>query len=81
MKKEFYSTHDLNLTSTLVALGHPIYEIKKGLSSRAKFVFLRTSILNKDISNYWNQDLKVNPHSIFNALSFIKSRIYDGDLG
>jgi len=77
-QKNHFVTYDMSLSATLVALGHTLGEIQKEDSGRSKFFFKHTSKLKKDVFDYWKQELKVNPHSIFDSLKFIKSRLYSG---
>jgi hypothetical protein len=75
-----FSTHDLNITSCMVALGHPLEKINKQGGGRCQFFFIRSEKLKTDIVAYWKQDLLVNPHALFDGLKFIKSRIYNGEM-
>lgn len=75
-----FSTYDLNITACMVALGHPIEKIQKQGGSRCQFFFKRSDRLKADVIAYWKQEVLVNPHALFDALKFIKSRIYAGDI-
>lgn len=79
-KNDQFSTHDLNITTCMVALGHPLEKINKQGNNRCLFMFNQTVKLKNDIHNYWKQDLLINPHSLFDSLKFIKSRIYNGEV-
>ena len=76
---ELFETYDLNLTACLVALGYTIDTIKKE-GTRCLFLFKKTDHLKESISDYWKQEIVINPHTLFDALKFIKSRIYAGDV-
>ncbi|MGE4169852.1 MAG: DUF5659 domain-containing protein [Candidatus Margulisiibacteriota bacterium] len=71
-----FSTFDLNLTACIVALGHPLEKIQKTEGNRSQFLFQRSQKLESDVTAYWKQDLLLNPHTIFDSLKFIKSRLY-----
>lgn len=75
-----FSTYDLNITACMVALGHPIEKIQKQGGSRCQFFFKRSDTLKDDVIAYWKQEVLVNPHALFDALKFIKSRLYAGDI-
>jgi|TARA_Y100000385_G_C12971727_1_gene584326 formylmethanofuran:tetrahydromethanopterin formyltransferase len=75
-----FKTYDLNLTACMVALGHPIEKIHKQGGNRCQFCFKRSDKLKTDVLAYWKQAVVVNPHALFDALKFIKSRIYAGDI-
>ena len=77
---DLFSTYDLNITACMVALGHSIEKIQRQGGSRCQFSFKRSDQLKKDVTDYWKQDLLVNPHALFDGLKFIKSRIYNGDI-
>jgi len=64
----------------MVSLGHPIEKIQKQGGSRCLFFFKRSDKLKDDVIAYWKQEVLVNPHALFDALKFIKSRIYAGDI-
>jgi hypothetical protein len=75
-----FKTYDLNITACMVALGHPIEKIQKQEGGRCQFFFKRSDKLEADVIAYWKQEVVVNPHALFDALKFIKSRLYAGDI-
>lgn len=78
--KQNFKTYDLNLTASMVAMGHTLDEVKKEPGGRSQFVFQKNKSLQKDITEYWKQELRLNPHALFDSLKYIKSRLYS-DLG
>ena len=75
-----FSTHDLDITACMVALGHPLEEINKQGGTRCQFFFTRSEQLKNDVLAYWRQDLLVSPHALSAGLKFIKSRIHNEDI-
>lgn len=76
-----FSTDDLTITACMVALGHPIEKIQKQGASRCQLTLVeRSDKLKDDVIAYWKQGVLVNPYTLFDALKFIKSRIYNGDI-
>jgi hypothetical protein len=79
-ENDLFSTYDLNITACMVALGHSIEKIQKQGGGRCQFFFKRSDKLKDDVIAYWKQAVLVNPHALFDALKFMKSRIYAGDI-
>lgn len=75
-QKSHFETYDLNLTATMIALGHSLDSLKKEPNGRSKFYFQHTEELKADVLAFWQQSLRINPHTIFDSLKFLKSRIY-----
>ena len=75
MDKHFI-THDLNLTATIVALGHTLENIQKNADGRAAFCFKRTEQLKQDVTAYWQQGITIQGHKLFDSLKYVKSRLY-----
>ena len=74
---EFWRTYDLGLCSALFCLEHELCEIEKGDNpNKAQFVFRRDKNLQKHIEDYWNDCLKLNVRSYFDAIRCVKNRLY-----
>lgn len=74
---EYLKTTDLNLASTLLALGFVIDAMDlKGINSKQyEFYFKRTHDLEKSVTNYWDRTLKVVPLDIFSARRELLTRL------
>jgi hypothetical protein len=76
IKQEVFETQDLNLSATLIVQGYKLENVHKGLDGKATFKFTSNPNLQLAIQKYWNNELLVNPQDLFNALKFLKNRIY-----
>ncbi len=74
---EFWCTFDLGLCSALFCLEHELYAVDKdGNPNKAQFVFRRDKSLDKHVEEYWNDHLKLNARSYFDAIRCVKNRLY-----
>ena len=74
---EFFSTYDLGLSCALFCLGHGLYTLDKTENTnKAQFIFRRDMTIDGDIEAYWNDRLKLNARSYFDAIRTIKNRLY-----
>lgn len=84
-----YSTKDIYLASTLIALGYKWYRIEKN-GRQCYFIFDAGSVdppkgtspkalLELEVDNYWGGNLSVDPKELFNAFKELKARIYGED--
>ena len=71
-----FSTQDLNLSATLLVKGFVLKEIVKTPKGKATFVFTPDDQISLIIQGYWDNNLKVNPQDLFNAIKLLKNRIY-----
>jgi hypothetical protein len=77
-KTDLFSTHDMPMAATMVALGHTIERIDRETSGRAKFHFRRSEKLQGDVTAFWQQELRISPKLLFEGLKFVKSLLYSG---
>ncbi len=73
---EFFTTYDLNLSAVLVASGFQLDSIEKQNHKKALFYFARNAELDKVLQAYWSQQIRMDPFALFNALKFLKNRLY-----
>jgi len=78
MSNEIYGTHDLYLSSVLIAEGFPLQKLEKNQAGKATFYFQQSGKLNAVVQGYWNQSLRINPNDLFNGLKFLKNSLYSG---
>lgn len=76
MEQTIFSTRDLPLSATLLALGHVLVSMNRDPNGRANFLFNDSTQLKSDISGFWNQEIRLSPQILFDSLKFLKSRIY-----
>ncbi len=75
-ESEFFTSWDLNLAAVLVASGIQLDLLEKQSNGKALFYFRRSSELDEVVQAFWAQQMKLNPHSLFTALKFLKNRMY-----
>ena len=76
-----FSTKDIYLASSLIAVGHTSYTIEKK-DKIALFTFKpmdtpEETALGVDVDKYWQGNLSVDPKSLFNCFKELKNRIYE----
>mgnify|MGYP006936276529 CR=1 FL=1 len=71
-----FSTQDLNLAAVLFVNGFVLQNISKDSKGKATFSYIKNSLLNKTIQDFWNNKLLINPQDLFHALKVLKNRIY-----
>lgn len=76
--KKYFSSSDLALCATLVALGFNLDSLDKTNPQKTFFVFNRTPELEISVQSFWDKQIKIEPISFFEAQRFLKSRIYGG---
>ena len=75
VSKDYYSTNDLALTTTL-SLWCPIEDIDRSNPRKVYFIFRKTAELEKLINQYFRNEIKISPQIYFNQLRVIKARLY-----
>ncbi len=76
-EKDYFETSDMPLVATLYYFGYKIYSVDKSNPSRAVFLIVGNSELNKIVQNFLTRSLKVEPSAYFNSLKEVKSRLYE----
>lgn len=71
-----FSTSDLNLASTLDALGYQLLELDRSQPQRVRFLFARTRGIENVINDYWGDKIKLPPQQLFAAQKKLKNRLY-----
>jgi len=74
-----YSTKDIYLAATLIAIGN----FKYSLNKQGKIFFFvfddPDSKIKSEVDKYWSKELMVDPRLLFNALKELKTRMYSGN--
>lgn len=74
--ENFFKTHDLNISAVLVASGLPLDHIEKQSNGRVLFCFSSSPSIKTLFDAFWKQQITINPQKLFDALKFLKSRLY-----
>lgn len=72
----YFSSSELSLCSTLIALGFTLEAIDKSNPRRALFVFKRNAELDQAIDKFWKRKLHIEPLAYSEAQRYLKSRLY-----
>lgn len=67
---------DLGLSAALASLGFEVQRIERSADGQAYFLFLQTDDLERAISAYWANTLRVQARSYSESIKMLKSRIY-----
>lgn len=71
-----YKTSDLQLASTLYALGYQLLSLDRSNPRRITFVFESSESLDRNISEFYADSLLINPRRLFSASRLVKERLY-----
>lgn len=77
-----YSTSDIHIAATLLALGHPISQTTRsqeqfGRRPKAIFHFDDSAEVRTAILSYTNDSLQLNPRELFSRLRELKSLVHN----
>ena len=79
MKQNKFATSEYYLTVTLLALGEELLSIEKTSDSRrATFIFKASPTLDKNIEQFRNGKILIEPQALFMQHKMLKSRLYSG---
>jgi len=67
---------DLNLATVLLTLGHKLLKLDKDNPKRVIFVFENDGDIEQDITDYWNNKIKLPAQELLNNQKLLKSRIF-----
>ena len=76
MNQNEFSTFDLGLATVLVTLEYRLLELDKTNSKRVRFIFKRKKDIEKIITDYFNDKVKLSAQTLFNNQKMLKTRIY-----
>jgi hypothetical protein len=71
-----YASADLNVASTLVALGYKLIDLDRTNPKRILFCFKRDTAIEKIVEGYWTDNLALSPQKLFDTQRQLKNRIY-----
>ena len=67
---------DLGLAATLVSCGFEVRDTTRDNGGRVYFVFTQTDELDRAVTGYWDDTLKVRVRTYADNIKMLKSRIY-----
>ncbi len=71
-----YSTQDLPLAATLIALGQSLQSIERTNPKRAGFCFVTSEGLETLVNSYHKGSITIEPRAYFDAIRQLKNRLY-----
>lgn len=71
-----FSTYDIFLSATLLAVGFRLETIDKGDTRKVEFCFRRSPEMDTVIQAYWSKQLQCEPQALFANLKMLKNQIY-----
>jgi len=82
MGEKLYSTSDIQVSATLIAVGHELVDTTRsqhriGVPAKAVFHFTDSEDLKKSIFGYTNNTLKVAPRDLFARFRELKSFVHN----
>jgi len=76
MNQNKFSTFDLGLATVLVMFDYELLELDRSNPKRVRFVFKRGKDIEKIMSDYFNDKIKLPAQTLFNNQKNLKNRIY-----
>lgn len=83
IKDKYFETSTLPLAAAIICCGISLDSVIKTSDGKAVFTFSRANApdLDRIIENFWQKTLKIEPNSFWEAVRFLKSRIFGGNYG
>ena len=75
MKENTYETNDFSLAVTLLALGYVIVDFNTADPQRVFFIFEEQKGLANAVNDFWRNQIKVNPKTLFLCQKELKARM------
>ena len=72
----YWSTPDLQMASTLVTAGFPVFYLQENEQDQTYFIFERTAELEEAADKYWRDELSLNPRRLFSEYRDLKTRLH-----
>jgi len=77
MKKIEFKTYQLNIASYLLATDKVnLLRLEKVSPKKVLFVFDNSSMCQKLIVDYWNDNILISPKKVFRSLNELKDRLF-----
>lgn len=76
--KTFFETSILPLAGAIICCGISLDSVVKDPGGKSVFIFDRSNNpdLDQVIQNFWKKSLRIEPNAFWEAVRFLKSRIY-----
>lgn len=78
MKINDYQTSDFCIASTLLTFGGQLVKLDRTNPRRIIFYISIDKDVDKILSDYWDNSLRVSPQDFFDAQKRLKNRMYQG---
>lgn len=75
-EQDIYKSSDLATVAFLYLLGHPLIEVENTKFGKSFFFFKNSKKLERDLEDFWQKEVKVEPQEYFDSIKKIKTRIY-----
>lgn len=72
----YWLTSDLQIATTLVTVGFPVFDLEKQEQGQTHFIFERSDKLEKAVDKYWRDELSLNPRRLFGEYRDLKTRLH-----
>ena len=74
----YFETSSLPLAASIICSGILLDSIVKNQDGKAVFIFNRSNNpdLDRIIQDFWKKELRTEPNAFWEAVRFLKSRIY-----
>ena len=76
MNQDEFSTFDLGLATVLVTLGYELTGLDRSNPKKVGFIFEQDKKIEKIVSDYFNDKIKLPAQKLFNTQKSLKTRIY-----
>ena len=70
------SIYDLNLATVLMTLKYRLIELDRTSPKKVKFIFEDEKGIEQDMTDYWNNKIKLPAQELLNNQKILKNRIY-----
>ncbi|MDD4897485.1 MAG: DUF5659 domain-containing protein [Candidatus Pacebacteria bacterium] len=78
MNQNNFYTFDLGLATVLVTMGYELLDMDKSNPKKVRFEFKREKNIEKVMTDYFDDKIKLPAQTLFNNQKSLKNRIYSG---
>lgn len=76
MTQNYSKIYDLSLATVLLTLGYKLLKLEKDTPKKVIFVFESEEGIEQDITDYWNNKIKLPAQELLNNQKMLKVRIF-----
>jgi len=73
--KQFH-THDLGCSAALISMGFQLISLDKQNPKKVKFIFFKRDGIDKAVTDYWSDRMRLKARTFFDNIKMLKNRIY-----